>query len=351
MPDLLLRPAVESWVFPRSVASVALLVRFAEEHGIGRDELISQDVPVPLDDPDAQVDAHVELAVIRGLVRLLGDRPGLGVEVGRRYRVATFGVLGFACLSSPTLRDAVVFALRYLDLSFAFCIPRVTVADGETRMVMDDSRVPADTRAFLVERDLTAIRTVMGDLLGAPLELRGLDFRAPEPADLRIYREEFGLRPNFGRPVNLTVTDAGYLDRPLPQANEQTVAMCEAQCRRLITRRRARVGIAHEVRQRLVSVGGAPAGIDDVARDLAMSVRTLRRRLTEAGTSYRRLLDEVRHALAEELLSTGALSVEDVAIRLGYAEASSFIHAFKRWTGSTPTSVVRGSAVRVRRGG
>ena len=72
-----------------------------------------------------------------------------------------------------------------------------------------------------------------------------------------------------------------------------------------------------------------------------MSPRTLRRKLTEAGTSYRALQDEVRQALAEELLSTGALTVSDVALRLGYAEAASFIRAFKRWTGRTPSAYLR----------
>jgi AraC-like DNA-binding protein len=65
----------------------------------------------------------------------------------------------------------------------------------------------------------------------------------------------------------------------------------------------------------------------------------LRRRLAESGTSFQELLDEVREALAQELLTT--LAVEDVALRLGYAEASSFIHAFKRWKGVTPAVYAR----------
>jgi AraC-like DNA-binding protein len=63
--------------------------------------------------------------------------------------------------------------------------------------------------------------------------------------------------------------------------------------------------------------------------------------LEEAGTSYRALLDEVRRALAEELLVATPLSVDDVAIRLGYAEATPFIYAFKRWTGVTPAAYRR----------
>ena len=81
-------------------------------------------------------------------------------------------------------------------------------------------------------------------------------------------------------------------------------------------------------------VAGAP--MSGVAAALGVSDRTLRRRLAADGTSYQRLLDDVRESLAVELLGTGRLRVQDVAVRLGYAEASSFILAFRRWTGRTP---------------
>jgi AraC-like DNA-binding protein len=116
-------------------------------------------------------------------------------------------------------------------------------------------------------------------------------------------------------------------------------------CRDVVSRRRGRDGITEQVRVRITQAlarpasgagGPADAGMPAVAAALSMSERTLRRRLAAAGTRYQVLLDEVRQALAEEMLETGMLSVEDVAQRLGYAESSSFIHAFKRWRGETP---------------
>jgi AraC-like DNA-binding protein len=140
----------------------------------------------------------------------------------------------------------------------------------------------------------------------------------------------------FGQPTTSASFSAAVLDQPLPQANEVTVAAAQESCRSLVTARRRRTGIAHDVRELLVTVDGPAPSIEEVAVDLAMSERTLRRRLDDAGTSYRSLLGEVRQTLAEQMLATGALSVEDVAIRLGYAEATPFIAAFKRWTGVTP---------------
>ncbi|MQA60271.1 MAG: helix-turn-helix domain-containing protein [Actinophytocola sp.] len=339
-------PAVGEWDFPRSAASVLLMVGFAEEHGVPpADTLRGSSLSLAAArHPDTQIDAHQELAVVRNLVRRLGELPALGLLVGSRYQVTTFGIFGFACVSSPTLRDVISFALRYWDLSFAFGIPEVEITDDEVRIELYDARVPEEVRRFLVERDVSAMYRIMNALLPVAIPVRYMEFRFPEPSYADSYADLFGIRPSFDAAANRSGFDVALLDQPLPQANEQTVAMCEAQCRELVTRRRARSGISHDVRERLIRLGGADTGMDAVANDLNMSTRTLRRRLEEAGTSYRALVDEVREALAEELLATGALSVSDVAIRLGYAEATSFIYAFKRWKGVTPTGYLRARA-------
>ncbi|TLF82548.1 AraC family transcriptional regulator [Nocardia cyriacigeorgica] len=339
---------VRDWDFPRGVASVALLTGYAGEHGVPVERMLDGTglTERTLRDPDAQIDARTELTVVRNLVRALPDRPALGVEVGRRYRITTFGIFGFACISSPTLGEAIAFALRYLDLSFTFCLPVAEMLDDEFVGWIHAESVPADVRQFLIERDVTAMHQVLSDLVGRHMPLTRAEFTFPEPVYADRIAEVTVVRPRFNRPQNLFAIDPRTLDQPLPQANEHTLAICLAQCRDLVHRRRARTGIAAEVRSRLIPHGGtdglaAPPGIDAVARDLNMSTRTLRRHLDAAGTSYRALLDEMRRALAEEMLSTTPLSVSDVAIRLGYAEASTFIYAFKRWTGTTPAAYRR----------
>jgi len=343
--ESLAEPVIGHWDFPRSVAGVALLVRFGVEHGHDAESLLvdSGITPEALTDPTAEVAAAQELRVVRTLADLM---PNAGPALGGRYHVTTFGILGYAFMSSPTVLDAVNVALRFLDLSFTFSIPRASLVDGRARIELDDSALPTPVARFLVERDLAAIHAVIGELLPGGVPLLAVDFTFPEPADVTEHERVFGLRPRFGQAVTAADFDAAFLHRPLPQADPHTVAACEAQCRDLVTRRRARVGIAHEVRDLLTRPGSIAIGMEQVARELAMSTRTLRRRLAECGTSYQELLDEVREALAQELLTT--LAVEDVALRLGYAEASSFIHAFKRWKGVTPAAYARshGSPIR-----
>jgi AraC-like DNA-binding protein len=81
--------------------------------------------------------------------------------------------------------------------------------------------------------------------------------------------------------------------------------------------------------------GGRPS-IDKIAKSLGMSARTLQRRLEEAGTTYQRVLDEVRRESARRLLANTEIDTEEVAFLLGFEEYNSFTRAFQSWEGTTP---------------
>ncbi|MGV9412918.1 AraC family transcriptional regulator [Nocardia sp. NPDC003693] len=341
-------PEVRTWNFPRGTASVAVMVEFAAEHGVAAETILGGTGvgARELTDADAQIPAEAELAVVRNLTRALAGVPALGVEVGLRYRISTFGIFGYACVTSPTLREAISLALRYYRLGFAFCTPIVETRPREVITWIHHDTIPADVQRFLVERDVVAMHRVMSDLLGARVNFTCAEFAYPATDQDRRLAALFGVPPRFDRPHTIFGIDPDLLEQPLPQANQPTWALCVAQCRDLLHRRSARTGIAAEVRDRLLPGAGATGfstapTLEAVARDLNLSPRTLRRHLVAAGTSYRALLDEVRQALAEEMLTATPLSVDDIAIRLGYAEATPFIHAFKRWTTTTPAAYRR----------
>ncbi len=319
-------PAARDWDFPRSAAGVALLVAHAAGHGISaRSALAGSGLRVAdLRGTDAEVTAAQELRVVRNLRQRLG--PGAGAAVGRAYRAETFGAFGYALVASRTVLDAVDLALRFIDLSYTFSIPRAEVLGDQVRCVVDGAALPADVRAFLVARDATAIDTVLGALVPGGV----------------------GARLELGADRALLTFPAAELARPLPSGNAASLAVARALCAETARRKRQRPGLVADVRvvltQRLA--GGAPMG--GVAAELGMTERTLRRRLVAAGTSYQRLLDEVREELARSLLAGRAtVPVAALADRLGYADASAFIVAFRRWTGTTPAAYARWS----RRGG
>jgi AraC-like DNA-binding protein len=83
---------------------------------------------------------------------------------------------------------------------------------------------------------------------------------------------------------------------------------------------------------------GSLPSIDAVAAGLAMSPRTLQRRLAASGTSYQRLVTEVREELARNHLRDSRLSIGEIAFVLGFSDVSAFHRAFKRWTAQTPSA-------------
>ena len=320
----------------RSAASALLLVRLGEERGVPAD-LALAGTGLRLDDlrqPGAEIPDEVELAVVANLVAQCPD-PELALEAGTRYHLTTYGIWGFALASSRTVGSALELGLRFADLSFTFC--RFTVEQGphEVLLCLDDRQVPAPLRDFVVTRDLAALRTVVAELTGDAVRLRRVELRPGRPADAARHVQVLGVEPIFGAPVTLAAVDAAVLELPLPQADEAMAATTLAQCRDLLERRRRRTGTAGAVRDLLLARPSAMPDIASAAADLALSERTLRRRLVEEGATFRGLVEEVREALAEELLEAG-LGVEQVARRLGYAETASFTHAFTRWKGVSP---------------
>lgn len=345
---------VSHWDFPRSTASVALMTEFGCRKGLAAEDVLNGSglSEADLHDHDRMIVGRQELAVAANLVDLLGEAAGaanLGMQVGGSYHVGSLGIFGFACLTSSTLGDAVRFAARFYELSYGFCLPTVTVEGPVAALRLDLPDLTGPVAEFLVRRDLTAIARVMAELLGGRVPFTAIEFSGPAPSEGDdAAREVFGVAPQYDSPANVARLPVALLDTRLPRASEPSVAMCEQQCSALLERRRARTGVALRVRERLASIDGEPHTIAAVARQLAMSERTLRRRLAEENTTFRELAEEVHRVLAEELLATGALSVEDVALRLGYAEATSFIAAFKRWTGTTPARYQRSVASRAR---
>jgi AraC-like DNA-binding protein len=330
------------WDLPRPPASALLLTTLGAEHGVPPEEILrgTRLVRDALDDPQTTVTADQELRIVRNLLATVGGDVPLGVEAGMRYHLTTHGIWGFALASSPSLRAAIAVGLRYVDLTFAFCRMSAVEEGNRMRLVLDGSLLPSEVRRFLVEREVASVVHLGRQLMSDPAAVIRVRFRHSAPASTEPYEKAFGARPEFDAGADSAEFDADLLDRPLPQADAHTAAVTEAQCRRLLDSRCARAGFAGKVRDRLVARPGAMPHLERVAAELHMSSRSLRRYLTAEGTSYRALADEVRERLAEELLATGALTVEEIGRRLGYAATPSFTTAFKRWKGVPPRAYV-----------
>ncbi len=329
--------------FRRSVAGAQMLTQLAQEHGVSiaaclRDTRLDA---AALADPQTEITAAQELQLIRNLVRELGHIPGIGLDAGMRYHISVAGMWGFAVASSLTYRRAAKLLGKFHDLTFAFVRFRLKRKDERYMVLMDDTEIPADLKTFLIERDFAGFITMGKDMRPGGLPLRGVDFRGPRPPYANRFRALCGVEPRFGAATNALWVDAEALDIPLTQGDSILARMLEEQCRHLLARRQMRGGIAGKVRDVLLRSPDEIPGVDYVASRLLMAPRSLRRRLEQEGTSFREVVTEVRQALAEEMLTGTRIKLEEIAIRLGYSDPSSFIAAFKRWRGVSPDSFRR----------
>jgi AraC-like DNA-binding protein len=329
----------------RSARSARLLLDLAVEKGMtGAAALRGTRLSVgSLDDPAAEIATHQEERLIRNLVAAFPDEPGLGLEAGGRHHVTTFGMLGFATLTSATLRDSLEIALRYQDLGFTLAHARLVTEAETTYVELDTSHLAPSIRRFVIDHQFATFWAAFPDIAGEPPRPR-MDLGFPRPVDADRYPAVFGVQPRFGYPHSRLGLPDAYLDRPLPQADPAALAVCERLCLEVLERRAAHVGVTGLVRDRLARATGAIPGMDLVARDLHTTTRSLHRSLRREGTSFRRLDGEVRAERARELLTHTDQSVEAIAAQLGYATPSAFTHAFTRLCGTPPSHFRRQAA-------
>lgn len=326
------------WPRQRSSTSLQLLLQLGLDHGLDPASCLHGTGldPAQIAAMPGQIDSGSELQLIDNLVQALPHHPDLGLQAGRRYRLTTYGAWGYALLSSATAREAAELGLRYLGLTYAFSRISLSEASDQASLHFDCEAVAEPLQPFIVQRDMLGAVVVTRELLGSALPLARLQLRQAAPSDTTAWCEAFGRTPEFAAGCNRLDFAASLLDAPLPLANPRLVQACEQQCRAILNRHQWHEGLTGQVRRLLLQAPAQTTDMEHVAACLHISSRTLRRRLSAQGSSFRALQDEVRQALAEELLAAGGISLEEIAARLGYGELSNFIHAFKRWKGMTP---------------
>lgn len=281
-----------------------------------------------LADPSTRVPLQVcEAIVARGLQ--LTKEPALGVHLGMQMRVSSHGFLGFAAMTANTVREALELAARFASTRTS-ALGLALHVEGELASVAIEERtpLPGALREVLVLALVIGIWQLGTQLTGRPLEGSG-ECAFPRPAfpipDARL---------RFDRPVHRLVFPAAELELPLVTADAAAKRLAAAQLERELAslEEGALVG-----RVRAALSERSPA-IEELARSLKMSPRTLKRRLAELGTTYSELRDDQRRQRALLLLDDRSLSISEIAVRLGYTELPNFTRAFKKWTGITPAA-------------
>jgi AraC-like DNA-binding protein len=153
-----------------------------------------------------------------------------------------------------------------------------------------------------------------------------------------VYEAHFGCRVRFNARHNVIVFRTGDLELPFASYNAELLARLRPQLDREIARLKTRETTSFRAKRVLKRLlGGKGTGVHEVAKELGMSCRTLQRRITEEGSTFRQLLNDARRELARLYLLHPSLGLSETAFLLDYEDPNSFLRAFRVWEGITPT--------------
>jgi AraC-like DNA-binding protein len=247
-------------------------------------------------------------------------------------RLSSHGFLGFAAMTASTAREALDLAVKFAGTRTS-AVGLALYVEGDTASIVIEERTPlGPLRELVVLALMVGLSQISQVLTGQVIAGVG-ECAFPQPAYIKAMPLDDWL--HFEQPVHRLVFASSVLELPLVTADVVATQLAREQCERELASL-VEAGLPGQIRGLLAARTGA--GLDEVARDLRVSPRTLKRKLAERGTTFSTIRDEVRLQRALLLLDNRALTVTDVADRLGYTEVPNFTRAFRKWTGMTPVA-------------
>lgn len=263
--------------------------------------------------------------------------PALGLLLGCRLRMNTHGTLAFALMNSANLRQAITLLERFLPLRTNLLSVQFISHASSPRLQFTPAADLDVAELLILETVMLAVRNVFDYLTPGAQAVQAVEFVAPETPYQALARELFVCPVHYGAAVNALCLNPQTLDMALsaadPQALENAAAMCQAELDKITLRKSLTSRIQHSL---LGATSGAMPSLQASARMLHMTPRTLHRRLQDEGTSYRAIVEQVRHRLALQHVKNNVISLQEIAYRLGYTDQANFRRAFKRWEGVAP---------------
>jgi AraC-like DNA-binding protein len=273
-------------------------------------------------------------ALWRAIAKTSAD-PGIGLKFGAEPRLERYHPTAMAAVCSRSFRDALQRLARYKQLTCPEEI-RVHTTRDEVSVeffYLEAKEVQPDVMVDLCLSWIASIARRGTDGQVTPLRLE-----LTRPAQHReLLETHYGCRVRFKAGRNALVFRSSDLDRPFVTHNEDLLRAIGAQLETELAARNTSPAVGEQVKHTLKrSLAGKRPTLQHVARELRTSVRTLQRRLTDAGVTFQQLVEDTRRDLAHHYLKQSTVELNETAYLLGYGDANSFFRAFHLWEGTSP---------------
>lgn len=319
-------------------AAALLLWNILEHHGVDAAELFRKEglAPEKMSEPNARFPVSRLEAAWNHAAALIPD-PCFGLRGARAWHPSMLGALGFAWMSSSTLREAFGRWARYGCIVHSSHKLRLTQSD--TGLEVCPEPLLGDTPPAAVDAWFAAIVAMCRMSVGDTLDPVAVCLCREQPPCAGDYEALFRCPVYFSSPENSFVLPLAAVDRPLASANTALAQLHDRVLAETMHGHDRSDFVAQVTRSLIDRLPSGPVTEARMAKILGLSQRTLQRKLSEEGTSFGQVFDSVRKELAMDYVSGSDISLIEISYLLGFSEASSFSRAFRRWTGRAPRTV------------
>lgn len=255
----------------------------------------------------------------------------------RRLPWGTYGMLCRASITAPNLEVALKRWCRHHRLLTEDVRFELAIGEETATISICEQRDLGALREFCL---VTLLRYVLGFscwAVDSAIALRAAEFPHAEPAHVSVYPTIFCRTLRFDSDGARMVFDRHYLSLPLTRSAVDLDSMLKGALRLTVLPYRRDRLLVERVRRVLRQERGRSLGAEDVARELALSARTMHRRLRDEATSLRDLKEEAKFELARQELMRGRVPIKRIAELAGFRNEKSFSRAFRSWTGASPS--------------
>ncbi len=288
--------------------------------------------PALLAQPDARVPATAYARLWRLLARRRDDE-FFGMDP-RKLKSGSLAFLCRAAMAQPSLDAGVETGLGFLSLMLEQMPAQLVRQQSLAEIVLLE---PEPKRAFTYFTYWMIVHGVACWLAGRRIPILAIELRCPPPEFCDDYRVMFSDNLRFDRPRTRMIFSADCLDLPIKRSPEELKRFLAHAPANILVKYRDPTSLANRIKHDLRHM---PANTwpetEGLAANLCISASTLRRRLADEGQTYQGLKDSVRKELAIVWLAEADISFVEIAVRLGFADVSSFYKAFRKWSGSNP---------------
>ena len=264
------------------------------------------------------------------------DDPHLGPRMGARFNPINIGLPASAALSSDTFATALDIMRQFVSLNFSI-LSFDHYEEGDHLIVRLQPVVDVGKiEYFVLGSSLVVCENFFKLLLNEDRVTDRVELALPEPPGWESFGELVGIPVHFNAPSSRMILPRGSLDKPLagtdPLVNRNMLRLCEKQ----LAESYYGESLEAQVRQVVTRRHFHSVPIEEASVELGLSERSLRRQLSQSGTSYKKVVDNLRESRARELLAVPGLPVTTIAYDLGFSDPSNFARTFKRWAGLSP---------------